>query len=103
MLLVFAAITHDPAAVQEGIREVAGDVPVLGCTTHGEIGPGGPKDGSVTVAAIGGTGFRVTTASIGIAYAAPGETEPALLMRRADLAMYRAKHGGRGRFELAAD
>jgi hypothetical protein len=62
LLLVFAAITHDPAAVQEGIREVAGDVPVLGCTTHGEIGPGGPTDGSVTVAAIGGQGFRVTTA-----------------------------------------
>jgi diguanylate cyclase (GGDEF)-like protein len=41
------------------------------------------------------------TASIGIAYAEPGETEPAPLMRRADLAMYRAKHGGRGRFELA--
>jgi diguanylate cyclase (GGDEF)-like protein len=43
------------------------------------------------------------TASIGIAYAEPGETEPAPLMRRADLAMYRAKHAGRGRFELAGD
>ena len=62
LVLVFAAITHDPAAVQEGIREVAGDVPVLGCTTHGEIGPGGPQDGSVTVTAIGGTGFTVTSA-----------------------------------------
>ena len=62
LVLVFAAITHDPAAVLEGIREVAGDVPVLGCTTHGEIGPGGPRDGSVTVAAIGGTGFTVTSA-----------------------------------------
>lgn len=62
LLLVFAAITHDPALVQEGIREVVGDVPVLGCTTHGEIGPGGPADGSVVVAAIGGTGFSVSTA-----------------------------------------
>jgi hypothetical protein len=35
LVLVFASITHDPAQVQEGIREVAGDVPVLGCTTHG--------------------------------------------------------------------
>ena len=51
---------------------------------------------------LGDAEVRVT-ASIGIAYAAPGETEPAPLMRRADLAMYRDKHGGRGRFELAAD
>jgi hypothetical protein len=62
LLLVFAAITHDPALVQEGIREVVGDVPVLGCTTHGEIGPGGPADGSVVVAALGGAGFDVSTA-----------------------------------------
>jgi len=62
LLLVFAAITHDPALIQEGIREVAGDTPVLGCTTHGEIGPGGPADGSVVVAALGGPGFSVATA-----------------------------------------
>src|SRR2546423_601561 len=165
-----------PRRYRRGSGEVAGDVPVLGCTTHGELGPGGPTDGSVTVAAIGGPGFRVTTAvaqqvsgrqreagvevaqavnqadrlpyralfmltdgmirdqeyilrgcysvlgasvplfggaaagddevrvtaSIGVAYTHPGETEPASIMRRADLAMYRAKHGGRGRFEVAA-
>src|SRR5947209_10017890 len=62
LLMVFAAITHDPAAVQEGIREVVGDVPVIGCTTHGEIGPGGPADGSVVVTALGGTGFSVSVA-----------------------------------------
>jgi hypothetical protein len=61
LLMVFAAITHDPALVQEGIREVVGDTPVIGCTTHGEIGPGGPADGSIVVAAIGGTGFSVAT------------------------------------------
>jgi hypothetical protein len=62
LLLVFAAISHDLGAVQDGVREVAGGVPVIGCTTHGEIGPGGPRDGSVTVAAIGGAGFQVGTA-----------------------------------------
>jgi hypothetical protein len=62
LLLAFSAISHDPARIQEGIAEVAGGIPVLGCTTHGEIGPGGPWDGSVTVAAIGGTGFSVRTA-----------------------------------------
>jgi hypothetical protein len=63
LLLVFAAVTHDLVAVQEGVRDVAGAVPVIGCTTHGEIGPGGPRDGSVTVAAIGGAGFCVGTAA----------------------------------------
>jgi hypothetical protein len=61
LLVVFAAITHDPAAVLDGLREVAAGVPVIGCSTHGEIGPGGPCDGSVTVAAIGGPGFEVST------------------------------------------
>jgi hypothetical protein len=62
LLIVFAAISHDPAALLDGIGSVVPDVPVIGCSTHGEIGPGGPKDGSVTVAAIGGTGFSVSTA-----------------------------------------
>jgi hypothetical protein len=62
LFLVFSGIAHDLAAVQEGVEEVARDVPVIGCTTGGEIGPGGPADGSVTVAALGGTGFTVGTA-----------------------------------------
>ena len=62
LLIVFAAITYDPAGVVAGLREAAPGVPVVGCTTHGELGPGGPTDGTVTVAAIGGPGFSVSTA-----------------------------------------
>jgi hypothetical protein len=62
LLMAFAAITHDPAEVIEGLRQAAPGVPVVGCTTHGEIGPGGPTDGSVTVAAIGGSGLNVGVA-----------------------------------------
>ncbi|MEE4540790.1 EAL domain-containing protein [Streptomyces sp. V4-01] len=40
-------------------------------------------------------------ASIGIAFARPGDT-PSAVMRNADLAMYRAKQAGRGRVELYA-
>ncbi|GAA1401057.1 FIST signal transduction protein [Catellatospora coxensis] len=61
LLIVFAAITHDPQAVLAGVAEAAPDVPVVGCTTHGEIGPGGPADGTITVAAIGGAGFQIRT------------------------------------------
>ena len=60
LLLVFAGIDHDWAALAESLRGVG--APVVGCSTHGEIAPGGPSDGSVTVAAIGGPGFSVSAA-----------------------------------------
>jgi hypothetical protein len=59
LLLVFAAITHDPDAVLQTLHDAVPGVPVVGCTTHGEIGPGGPTDGSVMVAALGGPGFSI--------------------------------------------
>lgn len=46
--------------VLAGIRDVVpADVPLIGCSTHGEIYPGGPADGAVVVVALGGTGFTV--------------------------------------------
>lgn len=62
LLLVFSAITYDPATVVAGLQDVAPGVPTVGCTTHGELGPGGPTDGTVTVAALGGPGFSVACA-----------------------------------------
>lgn len=64
LLLVFAGIEHDPHRLAAGIRDAAPGVPVLGCSTHGEINPGGPRDGSVVVAAFGGRGFSVSTAAV---------------------------------------
>ncbi|GAB7193328.1 FIST N-terminal domain-containing protein [Kineococcus sp. NUM-3379] len=64
LLLVFAAISHDPAQLAAGIAEAAPGVPVIGCSTHGEIAPGGPADGSVVVTALGGAGFAVSTAAV---------------------------------------
>jgi len=46
-------------------------------------------------------GEVMLTVSIGVAVAGPGETHEAL-MHRADAALYRAKHAGRDRVELAA-
>jgi diguanylate cyclase (GGDEF)-like protein len=47
-------------------------------------------------------GLIEVTASIGVAWYRPGETLHSLL-RRADEALYRAKHGGRNRVELHLD
>ncbi|MEN3305184.1 MAG: hypothetical protein V7603_1386 [Micromonosporaceae bacterium] len=63
VLLVFASVTHDAKSLLEGISEAAPGVAVIGCSTHGEIGPGGPRDGTVVVTAIGGSGFSVETAA----------------------------------------
>ena len=64
LLVVFAGIDHDARALLDGVHEVAPDVPVIGCSTHGEIGPGGPLDGSVVVTALGGSGISVATAAV---------------------------------------
>jgi hypothetical protein len=62
LLVIFGAIDHDLGALLAGLRTLTGDVPVIGCSTQGEIGPNGARDGTVVVAAIGGPGFSVETA-----------------------------------------
>ena len=62
LLVVFAADSYDPAALLAGVRSAAPDVPVVGCSTRGEITPDGPADGTVVVTAMGGEGLVVSTA-----------------------------------------
>lgn len=62
LLVVFASNTLDLHKLVAGLREAAPDVPLVGTTTNGELGPGGPAEGTVTVAAIGGPGFSVSVA-----------------------------------------
>jgi hypothetical protein len=62
LLIVFCSAARDLAAVVEQIRDRAGDVPLIGCSTAGEIATTGPSEASVVVAAFGGSGFSVATA-----------------------------------------
>ena len=62
LLIVFCSPAHDLRQLLRQIRQRAGDVPLIGCTTAGQIATGGPSDGGVVVAALGGTGFAVRTA-----------------------------------------
>ena len=62
LLVVFCSQSHDLPSLLRDIAARAGDVPMIGCTTAGEIGSSGPRDASVVVAAIGGEGFFVDTA-----------------------------------------
>lgn len=62
LLVVFSSQAYDLSCLLEGIRSAAGgDVPLIGCSTAGEIATAGPGASSVVVTAIGGEGFSVTT------------------------------------------
>jgi hypothetical protein len=62
LLIIFCSRAYDLRQLLRQIRARAGDVPLIGCTTAGEIATAGPSDASVVVAALGGSGFAVRTA-----------------------------------------
>jgi hypothetical protein len=59
LLIVFASPAHDLEALLAGVAP--GDVPLVGCSTAGEIATDGPGDHGVVVLAFGGSGFSVCT------------------------------------------
>lgn len=61
LLLAFYSDNHDAAALAAGISEVAGGIPVVGCSSVGEISPDGPASDSVVITALGGPGISVRT------------------------------------------
>ena len=64
LVLVFASGTYDLAALAAAVAVVAGDVPVAGCSSAGEIDRSGAGADSVVVLALGGDGFSVSTAAV---------------------------------------
>jgi hypothetical protein len=61
LLIVFCSRAHNLGQLLGEIRERAGDVPLIGCTTAGQIVTVGPSDAGVVVTALGGKGFAVRT------------------------------------------
>ena len=62
LIIVFASEAHDLQALLEGIRRQTGSIPLIGCSTAGEIASDGPGDAGVVVVALGGPGFVARTA-----------------------------------------
>jgi hypothetical protein len=52
MIWVFGAISYDQPKLLRGIRSIADEAPLIGCTTDGEISTGGLSTDSVTVMAL---------------------------------------------------
>jgi hypothetical protein len=63
LLVVFCSDSYDLAELLGGIDDASGGVPLIGCSTAGEIATSGPSDASVVVTALGGDGFSVRTAA----------------------------------------
>lgn len=63
LLIVFCSHSYDLDALLAAINRSSGDVPLIGCSTAGEIATDGPSDAGVVVAALGGPGFTITTAA----------------------------------------
>jgi hypothetical protein len=65
LLIVFCSERLDPSTVLRQVNERSGGVPLIGCSTSGEIAPNGTGEGSVVVTALGGDGFSIGTAAAG--------------------------------------
>jgi hypothetical protein len=63
LFIVFCSDSYDLRALLGGIRGTVADIPLIGCSTAGEIATAGPGDASVVVMALGGEGFSVATAA----------------------------------------
>jgi hypothetical protein len=61
LLIAFASDRYELPALLEGLTESADGVPLIGCSTAGEIATDGPGDAGVVVVALGGDGFSVST------------------------------------------
>lgn len=62
LLVVLCSDAYDLNALLAAINQASGGVPLIGCSTAGEIATSGPGDASVVVIALGGPGFSVHTA-----------------------------------------
>ncbi|WP_209781810.1 nitric oxide-sensing protein NosP [Azospirillum agricola] len=64
MVVVFCAPHYDLTALADALAVQFGTVPVIGCTTAGEIGPGGYSVGAVVAVGFPSEDFTVVTALV---------------------------------------
>ena len=63
LVIVFTSDAYSPGQLLDGVAEITGDAPLIGCSTAGEIAASGPGDHGVVVVALGGDGFTARSAS----------------------------------------
>ncbi|HEX2039799.1 MAG TPA: FIST N-terminal domain-containing protein [Acidimicrobiales bacterium] len=63
LMIVFCSDSYDLPRLLAGVNDTTGGVPLIGCSTAGEISGTGPGDAGVVVTAVGGSGFSIATGS----------------------------------------
>ena len=61
LVIVFCSTAYPLAQVASAVQALAGDAPVIGCSTSGEVATNGPSESGLALWAIGGAGFDVHT------------------------------------------
>ncbi len=61
LIVVFCSEAYDLQELLDSINQVSGGVPLIGCSTAGEIATDGPGETGVVVTAMGGEGMAVQT------------------------------------------
>jgi hypothetical protein len=67
LLVVFASGAHELRPLAAEISDVAAGIPVVGCSSAGEIGADGASTGSGVVLALGGDGLTFSTTAVSAA------------------------------------
>lgn len=62
--IFYCAPSYDPDRLAAALKREFGDMPLIGCTTAGEITPTGYHNGSLTGVSIGSKGVRAVTSRI---------------------------------------
>jgi len=61
LVIAFCSDDLDLEAFVAGVGAARGDVPLVGCSTAGELSTEGPSDGGAVLIGLGGPGFSITT------------------------------------------
>jgi hypothetical protein len=85
-VILFVSPEADRAALEAGIPRVFPGVPVIGCTTAGEIAPEGYADGSIVAAGLPASVFAVECMGVDLARIDGKELIGRLIRARASLA-----------------
>lgn len=64
LLLVFASARYALEPLATALEHAAPGIPLVGCTTAGELTPAGPVHDTLVVVALGGPGFTVSTTEV---------------------------------------
>lgn len=86
LLIVFCSYRDDLPVLLGAINAVSAGVPLVGCSTAGEIADDGPSDGGVVVAALGGDGLTISARLARGAAGRPREAGAEIAASAADVA-----------------